>query len=664
MFVDYLTLSPTDIRLGVYHNGYNPLPLIGKNASVNGEEWQIKRQQTNPEEIKLWAEPGGFPHATNTGLLTRRTPCLDLDILNPDAVKTLEAYVREHYEELGYLLTRIGLWPKLAIIFRTEEPFQKITLPLIAINETDPHRRNDQKFEFLANGQQVAAFGIHPDTHKPYIWPGGSPLDVPWLELPYIRQADAERIINELGEIITDAAAKFGYEYKSKTKPTSCGYQREPFARAPWGEYLANAIDDDNNTAFAMALLRSGMDDRAAENLLTDAINNLKDVDEARRQRRLNKKPHQQIKSARRKLDAEAKPDDPDETLESVRGDSIPMTAIHWLWPGRFAFRKIGIIAGLPGEGKGQLIWFIIAMTTKPGGAFPCGEGDAPIGNVVVLEAEDDLSDTVIPRLTAAGADLSRVHFVNMVKINGEGDKRMFSLVNDLLMLRKKIQEIGDVVLVVVDPITAYLGRSKEVDTFRTTDVRNALAPFADLASELNVAIIAIMHFNKKIDITNVLLRLSDSAAFGAIARQVYGVVDDPDNKRKLFVRGKNNNAPMEQKTLAYRFGTRMVGHADSGEEIWAPHIIFEPEPVDVTPSEAMSGSIGRPRTARNGAEEFLKRKLAYGPVKKDDIEDEAEANGISRSTLWRAKLEMRIGTVSRRRWLRRISAPCQRSIM
>jgi len=58
--------------------------------------------------------------------------------------------------------------------------------------------------------------------------------------------------------------------------------------------------------------------------------------------------------------------------------------------------------------------------------------------------------------------------------------------------------------------------------------------------------------------ITNALLRISDSLAFGAVARHVYGVIDDPENGRKLFVRAKNNvSARSKDKTLAYRFGAR-----------------------------------------------------------------------------------------------------------
>ena len=133
-------------------------------------------------------------------------------------------------------------------------------------------------------------------------------------------------------------------------------------------------------------------------------------------------------------------------------------------------------------------------------------------------EHVDDLATTVVPRLKAAGADLARVHVVQMVAARGKDGERMFSLVDDLDLLRQKIAAVGDVRMVLVDPISAYLGVGK-VDSFRTTDVRAVLAPVMDLARELEVAFIGILHFNKKTDVTNALLRISDSLAFGAAAR-------------------------------------------------------------------------------------------------------------------------------------------------
>jgi hypothetical protein len=86
--------------------------------------------------------------------------------------------------------------------------------------------------------------------------------------------------------------------------------------------------------------------------------------------------------------------------LQSICAAKVKMRAIDWLWPYRFAFGKLGIIAGLPDEGKGQIIAYIIAMITTAG-LWPCDEGCAPKGKVVLLTAEDDIEDTVVPRLAS-----------------------------------------------------------------------------------------------------------------------------------------------------------------------------------------------------------------------------------------------------------------------
>jgi putative DNA primase/helicase len=338
----------------------------------------------------------------------------------------------------------------------------------------------------------------------------------------------------------------------------------------------------------------------------------------------------------------------PASEIVSVKASAYKMTGIKWLWQDRFAIGKLGIIAGLPDEGKGQTLAYIAAQVTN-GGKWPMNEGRSPQGSLVVFSDEDDPNDTLVPRFAAAGADLDRVHIVKMVRDDKTG--RLFSLVSDLEALRRKILEIGDVRLVLIDPISAYLGVGK-VNSFHTADVRGVLTPLTTLAIETKVAIISVMHFNKKIDVTNALLRISDSLAFGAVARHVYGVIDDTENERKLFVRAKNNvAAKTKNKTLAYRFGARMVGKdEDTGDDIMAPYVLWEPQYVDVTAVEAMQAAVeSKSPAARDEAKKFLSDILAKGPVLKTEIEEAAEANGIAEKTLYRAKSDLKVIAVKDR---------------
>src|SRR5215475_7329740 len=101
------------------------------------------------------------------------------------------------------------------------------------------------------------------------------------------------------------------------------------------------------------------------------------------------------------------------------------------------------------------------------------------------------------------------------------------------------------------------------------------------------------MHFNKKADVTNAMLRIADSLAYVAAARHVYVVVDDAENdKARLFVKAKNNLAP-DKHALRFMVGTRMVGNDPDAGEIWAPYVLWDSEHVEVTATEAMEAAEG-----------------------------------------------------------------------
>jgi hypothetical protein len=153
------------------------------------------------------------------------------------------------------------------------------------------------------------------------------------------------------------------------------------------------------------------------------------------------------------------------------------------------------------------------------------------------------------------------------------------------------------------------------------------------------------MHFNKKTDVTNVLLRISDSLAYGAASRHVYGIIDDPDNHRKLFVKGKNNLAPAEQKTLAFSFDEREVGTSKTtGLPIRRPYIVWQPDPVDITASEALQAAAeSKSPGKRDSVKQFITTLLSNGPAGSKEVLEAAKANGISFRTLYRAKDELGI---------------------
>jgi len=299
---------------------------------------------------------------------------------------------------------------------------------------------------------------------------------------------------------------------------------------------------------------------------------------------------------------------------------------ITWLWRDRVAIGKLTIIAGDPGLGKSQLTAYMAAKVTTAG-AWPNDDGDAPFGNVIMLSCEDDVADTIRPRLEAVAADLHRVHVIEAVR-TGQGI-RGFSLTEDLTKLEAALCDVGDVRLVVVDPITAYLGGS---DTHKTGDVRAALAPLQELASRYRIAVVAVSHFNKSAGGGKSINAVTGSAAFVAASRATFIVTKDNDNPlRRLLIEAKNNLA--QASGLAFTVVETVLSNG-----IKAPHVVFEHGTVELTADQA----IGEPvhdgnRSAANEAADFLKAELAGGPVAAKVVKANAKAAGISDKTLQRA---------------------------
>ena len=227
--------------------------------------------------------------------------------------------------------------------------------------------------------------------------------------------------------------------------------------------------------------------------------------------------------------------------LVTRRMSDIEMRPIRWLWKKRIALGKLGLLAGQPGLGKSQLTCSLAALVST-GALFPDG-AESPIGSVILLTCEDDPEDTIRPRLEAAGADTSKVHIIDIVAdiVDGEALARGVDLSRDVELLRAEVVRIGDVRLIVIDPISAFVGK---VDAHKNHEVRGLLSPLAALASDLGPSIMMVAHLNKGNADGNAMSRVSGSGAFVAAARSAWLVEKDPDDEdgcRRLMVPLKNN---------------------------------------------------------------------------------------------------------------------------
>ena len=308
---------------------------------------------------------------------------------------------------------------------------------------------------------------------------------------------------------------------------------------------------------------------------------------------------------------------------------------IDWLWPSRLAIGKVNLLAGDPNLGK-TLISLDIAARVSRGDRFPDSEERTQVGGVILLSAEDGLADTVRPRLDAAGADVRKIAALTGVNIVGTNpgtiEEVWLNLKTDLAQVETVVQEMGDCRLIIIDPLSAYLGKT---DSHKEAEVRGLIGPLAAMASRLRVAILAIAHLRKGQG--SPMQRVMGSTGFIAAARSGHVVATDkadPTGQNRLFLNMKSNLAA-EQPGLSYRVDVSLSPQ---------PSIAWGAEPVYISAEEALApapSSPGPEPTDRLEAEEWLKLYLAQGPRPAKELIRDAKDVGIPERTLRRAKREL-----------------------
>ena len=304
--------------------------------------------------------------------------------------------------------------------------------------------------------------------------------------------------------------------------------------------------------------------------------------------------------------------------------NDVASERVRWLWPGRIPRGKVTVLDGDPGVGKSTLT-LTIAAKVSTGSPFP--DGACPeLGAVILLSAEDDIGDTIRPRLEVAGADLERCWVLPDVRPDGE-PPRPPELPADLNLLEDLVKARA-AALVVVDPIAAFL--SGTVDMHRDQDIRRVLAGMAYTAARTGAAVVIVRHMNKSGG-SNPLYRGGGSIGIVGAARAGLLAAPDPDDDRRRVLAVTKSNLAALPPALAYRLvSDELYGCA---RVVW-----------DGTTSHSAADLLGvgaepdPEAPARTEAEDFLRALLADGAVRTKDVQREAREAGIAWRTVERAK--------------------------
>jgi KaiC/GvpD/RAD55 family RecA-like ATPase len=310
------------------------------------------------------------------------------------------------------------------------------------------------------------------------------------------------------------------------------------------------------------------------------------------------------------------------------RAGAITPRTLEPLWGGVLWIGKPTLLVGDPGLGK-SLVTVDIAARVSRGVTWPCESAPREPGNVLMLSAEDDPDDTIVPRLIAAGADLERITFLDGVREHRDDGTHEHPVSLDAHMHALRAAVSRDVRLVIVDPVSAFLGRT---DSHNNAEVRSLLAALGRLAAEMRFAVLVVSHLNK-VTGTSAVYRITGSLAFVAAARAVFAIARDPeDHNRRLILPVKSNLGP---DSSGYSY-TVCVADND------APCVQWGAERVTRTVEEILAAA-PTPReqaVLERGHEvrDWLRAKLTHEPQQASSMWTAAEVAGYSRRDVERAK--------------------------
>jgi hypothetical protein len=308
----------------------------------------------------------------------------------------------------------------------------------------------------------------------------------------------------------------------------------------------------------------------------------------------------------------------------AVRLGQIEPEPVRWLSQGRLAAGKITVLDGDPGLGKSTLLCEWAARITR-GEALPGGQPGPP-RDVIILSAEDDLHDTIRPRIDAAGGDPDQIVSLFAVP-DGTGSGRPFVIPGDIPILEGVILH-ADVALVIVDPLMAYLHRRHNANSDQ--DVRRALAALKTLGERTGVAIVVVRHLNKSTS-ANPLYRGGGSIGIIGAARCGLLLAQDPEFPPRRILAATKGNLGRPPASLIFRLEP-VPGHGVArviweGETSWTAQELLR---VTAEDEEELS-ALGEARV-------WLRQALAAEPRLSKELESEAIINGIALRTYYTAR--------------------------
>lgn len=290
----------------------------------------------------------------------------------------------------------------------------------------------------------------------------------------------------------------------------------------------------------------------------------------------------------------------------------------------------LAIMGGVSGSGKTYLALSWSAAVSN-GQRLPFqrqSDPAPPAGYVYYFTQENDPNTVIRPRLDLLGANLDRI----LIQASTGGTYEPLTM-NDP-RLEEAAKEYPPS-LVIFDPIQSYLGNG--VDMSRAEQVRPTLDWLGDYAKRHKCSVVLISHMSKPgRGEASALDRLLGSSDFRNAARSIVIVGRDPsDRETRVFAHGKNSigePGPSQR----YHITRRGITY-DGPSELTADDIIKQSAQTRDKPAATLTATMAK-------LEELLG---AEGWATLEQVETWQTMEGIAKTTLYRAKSELALRTVS-----------------
>lgn len=326
----------------------------------------------------------------------------------------------------------------------------------------------------------------------------------------------------------------------------------------------------------------------------------------------------------------------PQRELHLRSAHTITPGRVRWLWEGRIPVGEMTLLVGRGGVGKSTLIATLVAWITT--GTMKGEHLGAP-HDVLYVVNEDSLKYTVVPRLIAAGADLSRVHFAHITE-GLESDRVSFPL--DCERIKEAAVHYG-AAAVVFDPLSSNLTAKKNDQD----DMRRVMERLRRTVEASGAAGIGLAHTRKAMS-TNLMDAIMGSSELGNVTRSVMGVMADPDEEGTIVLSQEKNNLGRLD-VPSYRYRIRTCYLADGLEPIETGQIEWLGK-TDQTVSGMLADGAASPFTTKHAvgeAEEFIRAYLTAegGEALRGEVILAGQKDGHSRPTLDRAARRLKIAS-------------------